>query len=72
MIAPSKWVNIHTKKGIVKGVFGWPWVISNPIKYVQLIVLCNLACFPLQHHENKVHIDSFTKELHVQTNLGFV
>jgi putative aminopeptidase FrvX len=24
MIAPSKWVNIHTKKGIVKGVFGWP------------------------------------------------
>jgi len=24
MIAPSKWVNIHTDKGIVKGVFGWP------------------------------------------------
>ena len=24
MIAPSKWVNIHTKKGIIKGVFGWP------------------------------------------------
>jgi len=24
MIAPSKWVNIHTAKGIVKGVFGWP------------------------------------------------
>ena len=24
MIAPSKWVNIHTKKGVVKGVFGWP------------------------------------------------
>ena len=23
-IAPSKWVNIHTAKGIVKGVFGWP------------------------------------------------
>ena len=23
-IAPSKWVNIHTKKGLVKGVFGWP------------------------------------------------
>ena len=23
-IAPSKWVNIHTSKGIVKGVFGWP------------------------------------------------
>jgi len=24
LIAPSKRVNIHTKKGIVKGVFGWP------------------------------------------------
>lgn len=23
-IAPSKWVNIQTKNGIVKGVFGWP------------------------------------------------
>jgi putative aminopeptidase FrvX len=23
-IAPSKWVNIHTKNGTVKGVFGWP------------------------------------------------
>ena len=23
-IAPSKWVNIHTKNGVVKGVFGWP------------------------------------------------
>ncbi len=23
-IAPSKWVNIHTQKGLVKGVFGWP------------------------------------------------
>ena len=23
-IAPSKRVNIHTEKGIVKGVFGWP------------------------------------------------
>jgi putative aminopeptidase FrvX len=24
IIAPSKQVNIHTRKGIVKGVFGWP------------------------------------------------
>jgi len=24
LIAPSKQVNIHTKKGIIKGVFGWP------------------------------------------------
>jgi len=24
LIAPSKRVNIHTKKGVVNGVFGWP------------------------------------------------
>ena len=24
MIATSKWVNIHTASGIIKGVFGWP------------------------------------------------
>ncbi|MEZ4980622.1 MAG: hypothetical protein R2769_03355 [Saprospiraceae bacterium] len=24
LIAPSKRVDIHTKKGIIKGVFGWP------------------------------------------------
>ncbi|HUH45717.1 MAG TPA: M42 family metallopeptidase [Arenibacter sp.] len=23
-IAPSKWVDIHTRNGIVKGIFGWP------------------------------------------------
>ncbi|WP_318345355.1 M42 family metallopeptidase [Flagellimonas baculiformis] len=23
-IAPSKWVDIHTKNGVVKGIFGWP------------------------------------------------
>jgi len=23
-IAPSKWVDIHTKNGVIKGVFGWP------------------------------------------------
>lgn len=23
-IAPSKWVNIHTKNGVIKGIFGWP------------------------------------------------
>lgn len=32
-IAPSMRVNIHTKKGIVKGVFGWPAVhVRNPQK----------------------------------------
>ncbi|NLN33743.1 MAG: M42 family metallopeptidase [Flavobacteriaceae bacterium] len=33
VIAPSKRVNIHTKKGIVKGVFGWPAVhVRTPDK----------------------------------------
>ncbi len=31
-IAPSKWVNIHTDKGIVKGVFGWPAIHTRKDK----------------------------------------
>ncbi|MCM5661349.1 M42 family metallopeptidase [Galbibacter mesophilus] len=31
-IAPSKVVNIHTKKGIVKGVFGWPAIHTRDNK----------------------------------------
>ncbi|MEZ4859525.1 MAG: M42 family metallopeptidase [Flavobacteriaceae bacterium] len=30
-IAPSKVVNIHTKKGIVKGVFGWPAIHTRTL-----------------------------------------
>lgn len=32
MIAPSKRVNIHTPKGIVKGVFGWPAIHTRHTK----------------------------------------
>lgn len=32
MIAPSKRVNIHTDKGIVKGVFGWPAIHTRHTK----------------------------------------
>ncbi len=32
MIAPSKRVNIHTKKGIVRGVFGWPAIHTRSAK----------------------------------------
>jgi putative aminopeptidase FrvX len=32
MIAPSKRVNIHTKKGIVKGIFGWPAIHTRQQK----------------------------------------
>src|SRR5690606_31351839 len=31
-IAPSKRVNIHTKKGIVKAVFGWPAIHTRKTK----------------------------------------
>ena len=32
MIAPSKRVNIHTPKGIIKGVFGWPAIHTRKSK----------------------------------------
>lgn len=32
MIAPSKRVNIHTEKGIVKGIFGWPAIHTRHTK----------------------------------------
>src|SRR6056300_1136764 len=31
-IAPSKWVDIHTDNGIVKGVFGWPAIHTRKDK----------------------------------------
>lgn len=36
MIAPSKRVNIHTKKGYVKGVFGWPAIHTRKGKDANL------------------------------------
>lgn len=32
MIAPSKRVNIHTRKGVVRGVFGWPAIHTRTRK----------------------------------------
>lgn len=32
MIAPAKRINIHTKKGVVKGVFGWPAIHTRRTK----------------------------------------
>lgn len=46
MIAPSKRVNIHTKNGIVKGVFGWPAIHTRnrskeePAKIENLFIDC--------------------------------
>lgn len=36
MIAPSKKVNIHTKKGYIKGVFGWPAIHTRKGKDANL------------------------------------
>lgn len=36
LIAPSKRVNIHTSKGIVKGVFGWPAIHTRKGKEANL------------------------------------
>ena len=36
IIAPSKRVNIHTKKGIVEGVFGWPAIHTRKGKNANL------------------------------------
>lgn len=35
MIAPSKRVNIHTSKGLVRGVFGWPAIHTRRTKDVE-------------------------------------
>lgn len=48
-IAPSKRVNIHTKKGIVKGVFGWPAIHTRnrgkeePAKLDNIFIDCGCA-----------------------------
>ncbi|CAM3915991.1 peptidase M42 [Flavobacterium branchiophilum] len=48
-IAPSKRVNIHTKNGIVKGVFGWPAIHTRnrgkeePAKQDNIFIDCGCA-----------------------------
>ena len=41
-IAPSKRVNIHTKKGIVKGVFGWPAIHTRNRSKEETVRIDNL------------------------------
>ena len=41
-IAPSKRVNIHTEKGVVKGVFGWPAIHVRDPKTEQVPSLKNI------------------------------
>ncbi|RLD18366.1 MAG: M42 family peptidase [Bacteroidetes bacterium] len=42
MIAPSKRVNIHTKDGIVRGVFGWPAIHTRTAKSSPALTLENI------------------------------
>jgi putative aminopeptidase FrvX len=42
VIAPSKRVNIHTKKGIVKGVFGWPAIHVRDLAKDEMPTLKNI------------------------------
>ena len=41
-IAPSKWVDIHTKKGIIKGVFGWPAIHTRKSSKEEIPKLDNI------------------------------
>jgi putative aminopeptidase FrvX len=42
LIAPSMRVNIHTKKGIVKGVFGWPAIHTRTVEKDEAPTLKNI------------------------------
>ena len=41
-IAPSKWVNIHGNKGVIKGVFGWPAIHTRRGEKEQAPTLKNI------------------------------
>jgi putative aminopeptidase FrvX len=41
-IAPSKWVNIHTDNGIIKGVFGWPAIHTRKVGKEEVPKLDNI------------------------------
>ncbi|MDX1407392.1 MAG: M42 family metallopeptidase [Saprospiraceae bacterium] len=61
MIAPSKRVNIHTPKGIVRGVFGWPAIHTrrakeNPTPSVDNIFIDVGAKDKKEVHKMGIHI----------------
>ncbi len=79
-IAPSKRVNIHTPKGIVKAVFGWPAIHvreteKEPIPTMKNICL-DLGCFKkAEVEELGVHVGcvvTFEDELAILNNRYFV
>ncbi len=79
-IAPSKVVNIHTKKGIVKGVFGWPAIHTRnrakeePPKPHNIFIDC--GCKTKEEVEKLgVHIGcviTYPDEFHILNKNNFV
>jgi putative aminopeptidase FrvX len=79
-IAPSKIVNIHTKKGIVKGVFGWPAIHvrdrakEEPPKLDNIFI--DLGCKNKEEVEKMgVHVGcviTYPDEFHILNEKNFV
>ena len=79
-IAPSKIVNIHTKKGIVKGVFGWPAIHTRnrakeePPKLENIFIDC--GCSTKEEVEKLgVHVGcviTYPDEFHILNENKFV
>ena len=79
-IAPSKIVNIHTKKGIVKGVFGWPAIHvrdrakEEPPKLDNIFI--DLGCKNKEEVEKMgVHVGcviTYPDEFHILNDKNFV
>ena len=79
-IAPSKIVNIHTKKGIVKGVFGWPAIHvrdrakEEPPKLDNIFI--DLGCKNKEKVEKMgVHVGcviTYPDEFHILNEKNFV
>ncbi|WP_274475625.1 M42 family metallopeptidase [Mangrovimonas aestuarii] len=79
-IAPSKIVNIHTKKGIVKGVFGWPAIHTRDKSKEETPKLENIfidiGCKTKEEVENLgVHVGcviTYPDEFHILNGNKFV
>lgn len=80
MIAPSKRVNIHTKKGVVKAVFGWPAIHVRNLQKEETPTLKNIfldcGCTTKKEVEKLgVHVGcvaTFEDELMMLNNKYFV
>ena len=79
-IAPSKVVNIHTKKGIVKGVFGWP-AIHTRLKSKEEVPKLENICIDVGAQDKEkvekmgVHVGcviTYPDEFHILNDNKFV